>query len=213
MRNVLRFYNNEQSAGDRIFYLYDDIVNKWSDYRLQVRKNYINWLFPLPSDVDTKLTKGLLYKFRTNQNLRIKVVRATLRMMSFFGYTVTSDGVSLDVVMIKPALREDENTVVGLYNPDNFPKITRILQFLVEIGMQDMSALFFLMLCKAIHANPDLKHIVKTKVIIQEWLKTQSYIKKEKRYEAEGKIFEEELESWEKSHEEEPFVKTDGWEE
>lgn len=212
MRNVLRFYNNEQPANDRIFYLYDDIVNKWSDYRLQVRKNYINWLFPLETDVDTKLTKGLLYKFRTNQLLRRKVIRATLRMMSFFGYTVTKDN-NLDVVAIKPIMRQEENTVIGLYNSDNYPKITRILQFLTNIHMEDMSALFFLMLCKAIKENPDLKHIVKTKVVLQEWLKTQSYIKKEKRYEAEGKIFGEELESWEKSHEEEEVVKEDGWDE
>jgi hypothetical protein len=203
MRKILRFYENVQPANNRIFYLYDDIVNRWSDYRLQVRKNYINWLFPLETDIDTKLTKGLLYKFQTNENLRRKVIHATMRMMSFFGYIVVQEpSGSLNVEQDKPVMRQENNIVVGLYNPNNFSKITRILTFLNKIHMEDMSALFFLILCKGMKQYPDLNYIVKTNNVIQDWLKTQSYINKEKRYQAEETIFGEELESWEKSHEE-----------
>jgi hypothetical protein len=198
MTRVVRFYENIQPANNRIFYLFDDIVTRWSDYRLQVRQNYINWLFPNEADTDTKLTKGILYKFRVNEKLRRQVVKATIRMMAFFGYTV--DPIKMEIIHIKPIQRTEENIVVGLYNPDNYPRITRILHFLTEIRMTDLSALFFLMLCEAMKINPDLRHLIHTKNVVQDWVKTQPYLIS-KKYIAEEAMTGTEIASWEKSDE------------
>lgn len=195
MRRVVRFYENIQPANNQIF---NDIVNKWSDYSLQVRENYINWLFPNEKDTDTKLTKGMLHRFRVNGNLRRRVVKATLRMILFFGYTV--DPVKMEIKQIKPIQRREENVVVGLYNPDNYPRITRILHFLTEIHMTDLSALVFLVLCDAMKTNPDLRHLIDSKNVVRDWIKTQPYLVA-KKYIAEEAMTGVEIASWEKSDE------------
>lgn len=211
MRRVVRFYENIQPANDRIFYLFDDIVDRWTDYRLQVRQNYINWLFPSESDTDTKLAKGLIYRFRVNEKLRRQVLRVTLRIMSFFGYSV---GPFPKIIQIKPIMREEEKTVIGLYNPINYPRITRILHFLTEIRMNDLSALFFLMLCKAMKENPDLRHLISSKNVVGDWIKTQPYLQSQK-YLAEEGMTGLEIASWEKSAEEVPITTLveDAWNE
>jgi hypothetical protein len=199
MRRVIRFYENIQPANGRIFYLFDDIVNRWTDYRLQVRQNYINWLFPNEFDIDTKLTKGLLYKFRVDEKLRRHVLKATLRIMAFFGYSVNPE--KMEIVQIKPIQRIEENVLVGLYNPTNYPRITRILHFLTEIRMTNLSALFFLMLCNAMKDNPDLKYLITSKNIIGDWIKTQPYLRS-KKYIVQEIMTGNQLDDWEKSDQE-----------
>jgi len=195
MKQIIAFYMNKVPANDRVFYLFDDIVNKWTDYRLQVRQNYINWLFPLETDIDTKLTSNILYQFRKNQNLRLKVSRAVIRMMFFFGYSV--DLKTMQPIRIMNLKREENNVVVGLYNPDNYSKITRILHFLTVIKMPELSALFFLMLCSAMHENPDLQQLVNSKNVVSSWIKTQPYLETQ-RYPAEEAMVGTTLEDWEK---------------
>jgi hypothetical protein len=202
MRRLVRFYENNYSANDRIFYLFDDITTRWTDLKLQIRENYINWLFPSESDENTKLSKGLLYKFRTNPYLRLKVIKATLRMMSLFGYSVSAEDPSnLEIVQIKPIYRQEGNVVIGLFNPVNYPRITRILKFLKEVDMSELSALFFLMICKATSDAPDLKHIIQSHNVAKEWIATQPYLETRK-YLAEEVITGSELASWEKTDEE-----------
>lgn len=199
MRGVIRFYQGQQDKP----YPYEEIMD-WTDSRLQARKNYINWLFPLENDSETKLNKALLYKFKTNKNLRMKVVRAVLRMMSFFGYEITEN---FEVVPVKPLQRTEEGLVIGLHNPENLSKITRILQFLEKADFRDLSALFFLMLCRAMKESPEFKHIVKINLVLQDWIKTQPYLAQNK-YVIEEKVFGEEIASWEKSRSVEEAVIT-----
>ena len=213
-RKVLRFYEGVQPANDRVLYLFSDIITLWTDYKLQVRQNYINWLFPSETDTDTRLNKGLLYKFRTDKNIRLKVVKATLRMMDFFGYVIVSTNNSFETKQTKPVQREEQNVVIGLYNPENYPRITRILTFLTGIKMELLSSLFFLMLCRAMHDNPDLKHLIMTKNVLQDWIRTQPYLESRK-YDAEQALFGEKLEDWERyeSVEEVIIEKRDAWDE
>jgi hypothetical protein len=189
MRRILGFY---ESKNQQDSYTFNEIVNTWSDYKLQVNNNYINWLYPMKDDTETKLTVGLLYKFKTNPVLRNKVIKATFRMMLFFGYKINK----FDVVEIKPIFRDENHIVIGFYNPNNFPKITRILNFLSIIDMQAMSCLFFLMICKAMK-DPKFNYLVKEKNILPEWLKTQTYLTTTQRHDAETKLFGEELAEWE----------------
>lgn len=201
MRQILRFYHNEVPANDRLFYLRDDIINKWSDFRLQTRKNYLSWFYPDLS------SKKIIYKFRTNVYLRKQVLRFTVRFMLFLGFTVTPE---LDVKNIKPIYREENGVTLGLYNPNTFLMITRILEFLREIHMSLLGALLFLCICKAIKTNPDLGHIIGEKDVFQDWAKTQPYLE-ETRFTAQENLFGEELEDWEKNISEENIEKHDAW--
>lgn len=196
-RRVIRFYEDIQPANDRVFYMFSDIVFLWTNLRLQRRKNYINWLFPSELDTDTKLTKGLSYKFWTNRNLRRKVVQATLRMMDFLGYKVNPD---LSLTQIHPILRTEEGITIGLCSPENFSKITRILHFLDRCDFPIMSSVFFRMLCQAMKESPEFKHLVETKNVIQEWIDTQPYLieSKETKWKIEENVFGKDLADWEK---------------
>jgi hypothetical protein len=133
-------------------------------------------------------------------------------MMAFFGYSV--DPIKMEIKQIKPIQRQEENVVVGLYNPDNYPRITRILHFLTEIRMPDLSALFFLMLCEAMKSNPDLRHLIASKNVVADWIKTQPYLL-QKKYIAEEAMTGTEIASWEKSEEDIriDIKKDDAWDE
>lgn len=199
MKPILKFYNNMEPADGRIFYSFNDIVSEWSDYRLQVRKNYINWLFPSENDTKTRLTSEVIYKFKTNRNLRANIAKAVIRMMLFFGYTV--DMKTMMPIQVGDLKREENHVIIGFYNPDNYAYITRILHFLEVVKMPELSAIFFHMICMAMHANPDLKQLINNKNVISTWVKTQSYLEKE-RYKAEESLAGAALEDWEKTYEE-----------
>jgi hypothetical protein len=200
MRRLIRFYENVQPASekqtytwdDRVRYSWDDIVNHWSDYRFQVRQKYIQWLFPLETDKETPLSKGLKYKFRTNQELRRKVKEGVKRYLLFLGFRLNDDNT---VVQEKPLYRDQYGIIVGLYNQTNYKDITRILVFLKEIQMQDLSKIFFNTIIKAVKETPDLKHIVSSANVLKSWIETQDY---EDPYKQEELIIGRQLEDWEK---------------
>lgn len=195
MRRFQRFYKDQQTASDKKPLKINEIL-QWSDYRLQTRTDYIQWLYPLPTDSrQTKLTNNLRNGFQRSKELRTQVIKVTLRMMSLFGYTVDTD--TMNVKEIKPIFRQEETTVIGLYNPDNYPRLTRMMEFLTIIEMPHMSELLFLMTCRSMQDYPDLKVLMHDKFVIQDWIKTQPYLIKG-RYKAEAKLFDEELEDWEK---------------
>lgn len=207
--NVLRFYANIPTKD--VPYLFDDIVKKWDDYKLQVRENYINWLFPSAKDENSKLTARLLYKFRTNSNIRYKVVQATLRMMLFYGYSINVK--KMVPIKVKDIKRQENNTIVGFYNTANYPRITHILEFLVICNMPELSAIFFLMICMAIKEHPDLQKIINDENIISKWVKTQKYLIDD-RYKVEESLGGMVLEDWEKTFEEPAEeVNKDAWSE
>jgi len=205
-RRVLRFYELDKPEKG-LSYNFADIVYSWSDLQLQKNQGYINWLFPSETDEETKLSKGLAYKFWTNQNLRKKVVQATLRMMNFFGFSVTvvtDDGTPSVVTgsrlvlnTTKSLIRAEDGVNLGLGNPENLAKITRILHFLERCSFPYLSSLFFLMLCRAMRESPEFKHLVKKNNIIQQWIDCLPYLRKDK-WKIEENLFGEELAEWEK---------------
>lgn len=207
----MRFYDNvpDQARPTR-----KEVLN-YSDYTLQVRDRYLKWLFPLDSDKeDTRLTKGMIYKFKDKRR-KTQVIEAVLRMMSFLGYTLNVENKHIvGVKQIKPLYRDKGDIVIGLYNTNTYPRITRILQFLEKIDMTFLSSLLFLCLCRAMKDDPELSHRIVSNAVVDDWIKTQPYLK-DKRVEAEEALISESLESWEKEHEQEEKLLTlqDAWEE
>ena len=169
--DIILFYRDIIRPGN--ISSFSDIVNKWSDYKLETAHDYISWLFP-PGDV---LTQSVVDNFKSYPDLRKNAVKAAIRMMNFYGYDVVRKDGDFDVVQIKELYRVENGKVIGLYSPHNYPRLTRIMVFLNNIGLQKMSALIFLMLCRAIRKDELIKAKVKVTKIWDQWLKTQEYIK------------------------------------
>jgi ubiquitin C-terminal hydrolase len=176
MNNLIKFYNNIYTVKG---YLLSDIV-KWDDYNLETNNTYIYWLFPdekgvgdNPNGDTPKLTKKDIKIFKTDVDIRSNVVYATLRMLLFYGFVM--DGTS-KVKQIKPLNRRDRGRTIGLLSIHNYKRLTRIMDFLVLINMEYLSALFFLSLCQAIKSNDMLlKKVIENKSL-KKWMSTQKYL-------------------------------------
>ena len=169
MRSILRFYDGVDTVENNTA-SFDDIVYKWSDHRLQVRSNYFDYLFPSGKN----LTSGLRYKFRTQPHLRKKVAQAVFRIMQMFGFSINSN---FNIIQTKKIKREENWVVIGLYNPINYSRLTRIFNFLREIRMDHLSAILFLMMCKVVKEYPDLSFMIEESGEAKNWVKTQLYLK------------------------------------
>ena len=166
MNTVINFYHNSYSVNNKKKYYFNDIM-KWDDYKLEKTKHYIDWLFP------EKLTKGDIHQFKNNVYIRSKVVEATLRMFLFYGFVLDE---SNGIKQVKELNRRDRGITVGLFSIYNYNRITRILNFLVMIDMEYLSAIFFLALCNAFKSNNSLLNKVVANDSLREWMYTQKYL-------------------------------------
>ena len=83
MSKLIQFYNNLYPINNKNYFFSD--VMKWDDYNLEVKRDYIKWLFPSEKE-DKKnpvLTKQDIIQFRSNSIIRSNVVEAALKMLFF----------------------------------------------------------------------------------------------------------------------------------
>ena len=174
MSKLLQFYNNLYPINNKNYFFSD--VMKWDDYNLEVKHDYIKWLFPSEKE-DKKnpvLTKQDIEQFRSNTIIRSNVVEATLKMLFFYGFVL--DGSSYGVKQSKPLNRRDNGRTIGLFAVHNYNRLTRIMDFLVTIDMEYLSAIFFLALCQALKSNELLLKKVIANKSIKYWMATQNYL-------------------------------------
>ena len=174
MSKLIQFYNNLYPINNKNYFFSD--VMKWDDYNLEVKHDYIKWLFPSEKE-DKKnpvLTKQDIKQFRSNTIIRSNVVEATLKMLFFYGFVL--DGSSYGVKQEKPLNRRDNGRTIGLFAVHNYNRLTRIMDFLVTIDMDYLSAIFFLALCQALKSNELLLKKVIANKSIKYWMATQNYL-------------------------------------
>ena len=173
---LIKFYTNLYGVNNKKNYYFDDIM-KWDDYKLEVSYDFIEWLFPNNSDhVNPKspeLTKFDIQQFRTNPILRNRVVQATLRMLLFYGFVLDKKEI---VNQVKPLNRRERGRTIGLFSTHNYGRITRIMDFLVNIKMEYLSAIFFLAICRALKSNYILAKKVLNNNFLKEWMSTQTFL-------------------------------------
>ena len=162
---LIMFYMNRYKLDGESF---NDIVEGWDDYKLEVDSNYIYWLFPSEmSDRDLNI-------FRTSSMVRSNVVKASIRMLLFYGYVMDDKEI---VKRVKPLNRKEGGVTVGLFSVINYDRLTRIMEFLNKIGMEFISTVFMLALCKAMRENEVLyKMVLDSKEIIR-WKSTQLFVR------------------------------------
>lgn len=174
--NLIKFYTNLYPANNKKGYYFGDIVAKWDDYKLEVKHDFIQWLFPNNTGgvnpKAPKLTKKDIAEFRKNHVLRSHVAKATIRMLLFYGFIIKGSTVE----QVSPLNRRIRGRTIGLFSTHNYRRITRILDFLVDIKMEYLSSLFFLAMCQAVKSN----HILLAKVVkhssLKKWMSTQPFL-------------------------------------
>lgn len=128
-------------------------IETWSDYDLQTR----DWRFP-----------------QTVTN----IIKVTIRILLFFGYRV--EPADWSVKQVKPLGRKEKGIWIGLYNEENYPKITQILAFLNKNEMFFLSVLFFRAMCEAMKTDPVFKQKVKKGSYLNAWMGTMPFLQKYK---------------------------------
>ena len=162
---LIKFYLNEYSISDTI--IFDDIVDNWSDITIEKNLPCLNWIFPnILSPDDIKI-------LQTNLLIRRQVISATLRLLRFYGYILTSD---LNLVQYKPLYRKKQGIIIGLYSVNNYKYITNILTFLNTINMEYLSALVFLVICTSVTNDPKLSKLIIEHDYIKKWIHTQPFL-------------------------------------
>ena len=145
-----------------------DIVNNWSDRKLQKNTLILTEIYTLKGEKSVDLPD-----FKKDKNIRVSIVKVSLRLLAFFGYRIR-DKYSLE--QIKPIFREEKGVLVGLCNKKNIQLITRILKFFGENNMGILSGIFCLAICKALQDCSNFREVVWDNKVLRTWLKTQKYL-------------------------------------
>jgi hypothetical protein len=144
MNNLIAFYNGDMVHPDG--YTMDEIL-AMDDYWLEVKHNYIQWLFPLkqPSGAvpgSPIITDREVELFRANSELKRKLKLSFLRMLKFYGFTLPFDSDNHPFVIKAPNFDTRKS---GWLTPQNhnFRRISRILESLTLLGLPEVASMFF----------------------------------------------------------------------
>jgi ubiquitin C-terminal hydrolase len=175
MSKIILFYQNKIKANDKDGYYFSDIIN-WSDYLLETRHDFIQWLFPDETGgvnvSSPRLTDLDVEMFIDDIKLREKVFRAAKTMLKFYGFTL----LGRDVILTKEIKREEKGQYIGLYSEHNYRRITRIMTFLNKIHMYVLSSLFMLAMCYAMQKDQEFKNKIYSSGTIKYWFNCHNYL-------------------------------------
>lgn len=136
-----------------------------TDESLEKTDRFFELAFP------RSLEKRDIEQFKTSPKLRNRVIKVFLRILYFYGYV--ADIENWTVKRVKSLYRTDRRKEpIGLYNPQNYSRITNMLNFWNSIDMRLLSALLFLAICKSM-MEEDLKKEIENSKEFQKWINTQ----------------------------------------
>lgn len=140
MSKVTNFYSGEgvDAAGRRI----DEIWN-WDDEQLEDVHDYIQWLFPTPTQSAFNsnapvLTEADIETFRGSQPLKDRLRKSFLRFLRFLGLTLTEDA-----HVAEASNFEERRLDVWEFENHNWLRITRVLMSLRMLGLENEARTFF----------------------------------------------------------------------
>lgn len=142
--NVIEFYRGKPTKHEGL--TYESAIN-FTDDKLEVHHSYIQWLFPLevPSNFNPfapLLTNEQKELFKSDNDLKNKLIVAFERMLKFYSFKFDSD-------RIIPVKRITPETVHWFHFGDhNYLRISRILRCLNLCGETVRASLFLEALTK-----------------------------------------------------------------
>jgi Opioid growth factor receptor (OGFr) conserved region len=131
-----------------------DQILAWPDDQLETVHDFIQWLFPLPERSGANpaapvLDENAIRAFRNSAEMRERLRRAFLRMLTFYGLTWTEARVARAADFEKQA----ENWLWP--GNHNHLRITRMLRSLGLLGLEAESVAFFRVLDKIYQDFPE----------------------------------------------------------
>jgi len=149
---LLRFYRGRADNAQRVI----GEIWRWDYRRLEMVHDYIQWLFPIPEpsrfnpDAEV-LTATDAQAFRTDPDLRARLMRSLDLMLDFYG--LVRDG---DKIVRGPSFAMRSRTWLEPTN-HNYLRLTRILLCLRHTGFEaEARALFACLRDIAAHEGKDL---------------------------------------------------------
>jgi hypothetical protein len=135
----------------------DEMWEKSDNYLANLH-NYIAWLFPTREktySIDSiALEDKEIEEFKSNPELRKRVMKSYTRLLKYFGFVVGAvDG--MPAVIPEDDFEEKKKLWLTPRN-SNYRKISRILQSLMLLGFKDAALLFFRALKSIYYENGNI---------------------------------------------------------
>lgn len=144
MNDLVAFYQGDVVHPDG--FTLDGILAE-GDYWLEVKHNYIQWLFPLNKSSSSVsgspiISEREIEMFRADAGLKRNLIHSFLRLLKFYGFTLEFDPENHPSV-VKSLNFETRKS--GWLTPQNhnFKRISRMLESLSLLGLSDMALSFF----------------------------------------------------------------------
>jgi Opioid growth factor receptor (OGFr) conserved region len=154
---LVSFFDPRNAARDHHGRSLDQIL-KWNDDMLELRHDYIQFLFPLPegsifnSDAPP-ITKPVFDAFRSRAELRSNLERAFDRILAFYGFKGEGWGSNFQITRAANWRTAFGNWVLRVDH--NHLRITRIIRSLRVLGLENDAQAFYKALLKV---NRDWPH-------------------------------------------------------
>jgi hypothetical protein len=140
MSIIVAFYQNENVHP--LKYTLEEMWT-WDDRKIESLHSFIQWMFPLkePSanSLDAPiLTKEDIEQFKTDPEIRARLMKSFLMMIHYYGFAFSDDNTSI-------VKGPDFETRSGWLYPSNhnYLRITRILKCLVLSNFQNEAVMFY----------------------------------------------------------------------
>ena len=152
MNNLVAFYKGNVVHPDG--YTLDGILAE-DDYWLEVKHNYIQWLFPLKQPSASVsgspiISQREVEQFQTSAELKNKLMLSFQRMLKFYGFILVYDPDNHPIV-VKARNFDKRKSEWLIPQNHNFKRITRILESLSLLGLPDLASIFFIALKELFH--------------------------------------------------------------
>jgi hypothetical protein len=188
---VLNFYNEKAYAKieEEIFFI-SDVIEKWNYEKMTTFRGYTSYLFPSKNDSKNNLTSKVIRAFRTDEELRGKVVSVTFKILYFiFGYKLkfskSKNKIKVkNVKMFDPEfqyqIEDDFYYKGGFFNINNLYLLKRMLYFLSESRLTILTNLIFLIICENMKDQNIKKFInsIRDESLIVSWIESQKFLDK-----------------------------------
>jgi hypothetical protein len=135
-----------------------DDVFTFNYEQLEEGHDFIQFMFPLfePSSCNfdlPELTEEDIQAFKNDTKLQIKMIRAFLKMLIFYGLRPSGDNDNPIIIKSDNYEERKDNWQTG--ENHNFLRITRILTSLKIFGLESISKAFYDCLMKLVEENPE----------------------------------------------------------
>ena len=131
---IVQYFDPEIRAKDPSGRDLDDILT-YSDNQISRKHDFIQYLFPLPEESMVNpwaplITKEVYEAFRDREELRSELLQAFLRMLEFYGFTLSTSESDGEKKLIIPAQNFNEQSKYSWRRPmdHNHLRLTRIIR-------------------------------------------------------------------------------------